>query len=80
MSVTAEKKIGPTKRPTDEELLRSAERGGSLLNGRILSCPACEHACDLLEYIPLHYSEKYADQVIAPLVCRSCKHIFALRP
>jgi hypothetical protein len=56
------------------------ERGGPLLNGRNLKCPGCEDEADILDYIPLEHSEKYAEEVIVPLKCRRCRHVFALKP
>jgi hypothetical protein len=62
------------------KLFGKSENGGKLLRGRTLTCPACEREDDVLRYVPLEHSVKYADQVIPPLKCRMCKHVFALRP
>lgn len=69
-----------TRKATEEVLLRIVERGGPLIVGHQLRCPGCERCADVLDYVPLEYSERYADQVIVPLKCRECRHVFALRP
>jgi hypothetical protein len=69
-----------TRKVTGDDLLGIVPQGGSLLVGRMLRCPACENVTDLLDYVPLEYSERYADQVVVPLKCRKCRHVFALRP
>lgn len=51
-----------------------------LMQGRKITCPKCEVAQDILRFTPLQTSEKYADQVIVPLKCKLCNHVFALRP
>lgn len=68
------------QKATREILLRLVERGGPLIEGTRLRCPGCEHVTDVLDYMPLEYSERYADQVIVPLKCKQCRHVFALRP
>ncbi len=83
MSVTAKRRIGPTRKVVTEELLAVVKQGGPLIiDGRYLRCPGCENVQDVLAYVPLEYSEKYAEQVIPPLKCtiEGCKHVFALRP
>jgi uncharacterized protein YbaR (Trm112 family) len=69
------------RRPTDEELLQSVEDLARLplIRGRMLVCPSCEKEHDILAYKPLEIVQKYADQVVPPIICPSCKHWFALR-
>ena len=69
-----------TQKATPEALLEIVESGGPLIEGTSLRCPACERTADVLEYRPLEYSERYADQVVIPLKCRGCNHVFALKP
>lgn len=69
-----------TRKATQEDLLSIVAPGGPLISGTKLTCPGCERIADVLDYVPLEYSERYADQVIVPLKCRVCKHVFALRP
>ena len=79
MAVAA--KIGPTRRPLPAEILDAAEQASNkLLDGRLLTCPACEIARDVLEYKPLEYAEKFAQQLVAVLICPGCNHKFALKP
>ena len=49
------------------------------MRGRTLMCPACEKEHDILAYKPLEIRQKYADQLVPPIICPSCKHWFALR-
>jgi len=69
-----------TRRVTPEEMLGSIVNGGKLLRGRMLTCPGCERVSDILDYVPLEHSQKYAEEVVVPLKCRGCHHVFALRP
>lgn len=69
-----------TQKATPEVLLRLVERGGPLIEGTHLRCPGCERSADILDYVPLEFSERYADQVVVPLKCRECRHVFALKP
>lgn len=69
-----------TRKATREALLRLVERGGPLIEGTRLRCPGCERVANVLDYVALEYSERYADQVIVPLKCRECRHVFALKP
>ena len=69
-----------TQKATRGTLLRIAARGGPLIEGTSLRCPGCEQVADILDYVALEFSERYADQVIVPLKCRSCRHVFALKP
>jgi hypothetical protein len=79
--VPGRKRLAATVRPSPDDVQRAAaEAGPPLLNGHRLRCPGCENEADLLSYVPLQYSEKYADQIVVPLVCRRCRHTFALRP
>lgn len=75
------KNIRPvTRRPSPADVLKIVERGGPLLTGHVLRCPGCETEADILDYPLLEYSERYADQVVVPLKCRRCRHVFALKP
>lgn len=69
------------RRPTDEELLQQIEELADrpLIRGRMLLCPNCEKEHDILAYKPLEIRQKYADQLVPPLICPSCKHWFALK-
>lgn len=69
-----------TQKATPEMLLGIVERGGPLIEGTCLRCPGCERVANVLDYIALEYSERYADQVVVPLKCRVCRHVFALKP
>lgn len=69
-----------TRKVTIEDLLGIAETGGKLLNGRKLTCPGCEEVADILDYVPLEHSERHAAEVVVPLKCRTCRHVFALKP
>lgn len=70
-----------TRKVSAAELLGIVERGGPLIIGaRDLRCPGCEAVADILSYLALECSDKYADQVVRPLKCRSCRHVFALKP
>jgi hypothetical protein len=69
-----------TRKATPEVLLEIVEQGGPLIEGTLLRCPGCETVADVLDYRPLEYSERYSEQVIVPLKCRACHHVFALRP
>lgn len=51
-----------------------------LIRGSKLTCPACEREQDVLAYTAMRISEKYAEQVVRPLKCNQCGHVFALRP
>jgi hypothetical protein len=69
--------------PTAEEVVIAFgddAPGRKLINGRMLTCPGCERQADVLMYVPLNHSTKYAAQIVTPLKCRACRHIFALRP
>lgn len=69
------------RKPTDEELLQHVEKlaGLPLIRGRMLMCPNCEKEHDILAYKPLEIRQKFADQLVPPLICPGCKHWFALR-
>jgi hypothetical protein len=69
-----------TRKASPADLLGIVERGGPLIDGHTLRCPGCERSADVLDYTPLEYSERYAHEVIVPLKCRSCRHVFALKP
>lgn len=69
-----------TRKASRDDLLWMVAQGGPLIEGTNLRCPGCERTADVLDYVPLEYSERYATQVVVPLKCRSCRHIFALRP
>lgn len=69
-----------TRKATQEEILGIVEQGGPLIEGTHLRCPGCESVSDILEYLPLEYSERYSDQVLVPLKCRHCRHVFCLKP
>lgn len=69
-----------TRKATADVLRQLVERGGPLIEGTHLRCPGCERAADVLDYQALEYSERYADQVIVPLKCKRCRHVFALKP
>jgi hypothetical protein len=69
-----------TRKATQADLLGIVERGGPLISGTKLTCPGCEGVADVLDYVPLEYSERYAEQVLVPLKCRVCRHVFVLRP
>ena len=77
-----------TRRVTEQQLkdflaewLGTVEQGGPLVvDATHLRCPGCEQVSPILGFIPLEYSEKYASQVIPPLKCRKCRHVFALKP
>lgn len=70
----------PTRKVTPAELLGITEVGGPLIEGITLMCPACEVRENIMAFIPLEHSTKYVDQIVVPLKCRSCRHVFALRP
>jgi hypothetical protein len=75
------KRLADVRRADAADMQRVAkETGPPLLKGHRLRCPGCENVADILEYTPLQFSEKYADQIVVPLVCRRCRHTFALRP
>lgn len=69
-----------TRKATPEQLLGIVDKGGPLIEGTQLRCPGCENVADVLAYQPLEFSERYADQVLVPLKCRNCRHVFCLRP
>lgn len=70
-----------TRRASDADIVRFVEgAAGPLLVGTKLRCPGCERVADILDYVPLEHSDRYADQVIVPLKCRGCRHVFALKP
>lgn len=69
-----------TQRVTLDDLFAIAQNGGPLLKGTSLRCPACEETADILGFTPLEYSVKYAEQIVVPLKCPACRHVFALRP
>lgn len=69
-----------TRKATPQDLLGIVERGGPLIEGHSLRCPGCESVADVLDYTPLEYSERYAHEVLVPLKCRHCRHVFALKP
>lgn len=77
-----------TRRVTEEQLKEFladwlgtvAEGGPLIMEGSRLRCPGCEHVSPILDFTPLEYSEKYATQIIPPLKCRRCRHVFALKP
>lgn len=73
-------RIERTRKPFPAALMELVEIGGPLIEGTTLMCPACEERSDILTFIPLEHSVKYADQIVVPLKCRSCRHVFALRP
>lgn len=77
--------MGVTTRPitrkiTVEELLGIVEQGGPLIEGTQLRCPGCENVTDVLDYNALEINERYAAQVVPPLKCKVCRHVFALKP
>lgn len=69
-----------TRKATRVDVLGIVKEGGPLINGTMLRCPGCEKEDDVLSYTPLEFSERYADQIVVPLKCRSCRHVFALKP
>jgi len=73
-----------TQKTTEDHLLGLAfgiaERGGSLISGSRVTCPGCENVADILDYHHLEVSSKYLDQVVPPLKCRVCRHVFAMVP
>lgn len=69
-----------TIKPSSESLLRLVETAGPLIDGANLRCPACENVGNILGYVPLEHSVKYVDQIVIPMKCQKCKHVFALRP
>lgn len=75
------KALAAVRQASPGDVKRTASAAGPpLLDGHTLRCPGCEHEADILDYVPLQFSEKYADQIVVPLVCRHCRHTFALRP
>ena len=55
-------------------------RKSALLHGTALTCPACRTTADILTYRPLEYVERFAAELVPPIRCPHCLHIFALRP
>lgn len=72
---------GKAQAPTFDQIegeIRASEN--PLIDGVDLTCPLCETKDNLLAYRPLQVSKKYAPQVVTPLKCKACGHVFALRP
>jgi hypothetical protein len=67
-------------RSFDEIVSEIGAISGPLIDGTDLTCPLCEHTDNILAYRPLQTSTKYASQVVTPLKCKACGHVFALRP
>lgn len=73
----------PVRKPLEDELLAFVSRSNTpLVQGRTITCPACERSNDVLAFTPLQHSSKYASQVIVPIKCPEpdCRHTFALHP
>lgn len=73
-----------TKQVTPEQILKlvplTEAAHESLFHGRYLTCPACQKEQDILTYVPLRIVEQYAHELVPPLRCSACNHVFALRP
>ena len=80
MGTSLKEKPRTTKIPSGDLLQIVQGYGGSLIMGTDLKCPGCENVTNILDYLPLEHSEKYANQIVIPLKCRNCRHVFALKP
>jgi hypothetical protein len=70
----------PKRRVTDDALRELTTRAGRrLIRGTKLTCPGCLVEQDILEFRPFNFNPDYAEELVPPLKCRRCGHIFALR-
>ncbi len=73
-----------SKRVTPDQILElvpaTQPEYESLFHGRYLTCPACQKEQDILSYVPLRIVEQFAHELVPPLRCPNCNHVFALRP
>ena len=58
--------------------MRREDSRSPLVIGRLLRCPRCREAHDLLSYRPLQQVEEYAAETIPVYKCPSCRWHFGL--
>lgn len=53
------------------------EKKRTLIEGRLMNCPRCDSANDILRYVPMQQSENFLAETSPVYKCPECKWIFS---